>query len=117
MSPFFPAKTEWFYFVAQIQLLKPSSKAVKLIDLSAAADDEKAAAVAAALTNAAAAAAGMSKELLDTLPLEEVKKRTVLQAQVCTCIKSHHRLPLLLPPLTSSAAPQELGRLYKKRTN
>jgi hypothetical protein len=31
--------------------------------------------------------------------------------------KSHHRLPLLLPPLTSSAAPQELGCLHEKRTN
>ena len=79
----------------QIQLLKPSTKAAKIIDISASADDNEAA--AAALTTAAAAAADMSKELLGSLPLDEVKKRTVLQQQVIRCIALCIRSrPLLL---------------------
>jgi hypothetical protein len=41
--------------VVQIQLLKPSTKVAKIIDISAADDNDD---IAAAMTNAAAAAAG-----------------------------------------------------------
>ena len=65
----------------QIQLLKPSNKSAKLfIDVTAGADETEAA--AAALTSAANVAAGMTKELIASLPLDEVKKRTILQQQV-----------------------------------
>jgi hypothetical protein len=50
------------------------------MDIAEGADDDDGA--AAALASAAAAAADMSKELLGTLPLEEVKKRTIFQQQV-----------------------------------
>ncbi len=88
----------------QIQLLKPSAKVAKIVDITATADDDDGA--AAALANAAAAAADMSKELLDSLPLEEVKKRTILQQQVHAALAPLHfftqrnplslSLPLLL---------------------
>ena len=67
----------------QLQLLKPSNKNAKLfIDVTAGADEGEAAAAAAALTSAANVAAGMTKELIASLPLDEVKKRTILQQQV-----------------------------------
>jgi hypothetical protein len=71
------------YKCNQIQLLKPSTKSAKLfIDVTAGADDDEAAAAAAALSTATNVAAGMSKELIASLPLDEVKKRTILQQQV-----------------------------------
>lgn len=76
---FITALGEKFTDLASIQLLKPSAKVAKIVDITATADDDDGA--AAALANAAAAAADMSKELLDSLPLEEVKKRTILQQQ------------------------------------
>ncbi len=67
----------------QIQLLKPSNKSAKLfIDVTTGADEGEAAAAAAAMTSAASVAAGMTKELIASLPLDEVKKRTILQQQV-----------------------------------
>ncbi len=79
----------------QIQLLKPSTKAPKILDVTVGADDDDGA--AAALASAAAAAADMSKELLGTLPLEEVKKRTILQQQVPACTLSTSHYPLHHP--------------------
>jgi hypothetical protein len=72
------------YIYNQIQLLKPSTKGAKLfIDVTAGADvDDEAAAAAAALSAATNVAAGMTKELIASLPLDEVKKRTILQQQV-----------------------------------
>jgi hypothetical protein len=58
--------------------------------------------------------AGMSNELLGSLPLEEVKKRTILQQQV-----SQHTPPFkfsrhLTPP---PPAPEEPGRVAQERPN
>jgi hypothetical protein len=72
------------------------------VDVTAAAEDDDGAAVV--LANAAAAAADMTKELLESLPLEEVKKRTILQQQV----RAASTLPLpshFIPPFVGAASP------------
>ena len=59
----------------------------------------------------------MSKELLDTLPLEEVKKRTVLQQQVSTGTHASNRTPDYLFSLRRSRRLQRLKSLGASMKN